>query len=58
MKTKPLLTLEDARRIAAEVGAQGELIEFVARRLSSERSYRPERATEVLCELRSASAAP
>lgn len=47
-----------ARRVASEVGAQGELIEWVARRLSSERSYRPERATELLCELKSARGAP
>lgn len=41
-----------ARRIAAEVGAQGELIELVARRLARERTYRPERATEVINELK------
>ncbi|MFP2932543.1 hydroxymethylglutaryl-CoA reductase, degradative [Pyxidicoccus sp. 3LG] len=37
-----------ARRVAAEAGAQGELIEIVAERLSRERVYRPERARELL----------
>ncbi|MFP2909994.1 3-hydroxy-3-methylglutaryl-CoA reductase, partial [Pyxidicoccus sp. 3LFB2] len=37
-----------ARRVAAEAGAQGELIEIVAERLSRERVYRPERAREIL----------
>ena len=37
-----------ARRVAAEAGAQGELIEIVAERLSHERVYRPERAREIL----------
>ncbi|MCE9672189.1 hydroxymethylglutaryl-CoA reductase, degradative [Myxococcus stipitatus] len=37
-----------ARRVAAEAGAQGALIEIVAERLSRERVYRPERAREIL----------
>jgi hydroxymethylglutaryl-CoA reductase len=37
-----------ARRVAAEAGARGELIEIVAERLSRERVYRPERAREIL----------
>ncbi|HZI11530.1 MAG TPA: hydroxymethylglutaryl-CoA reductase, degradative [Myxococcus sp.] len=37
-----------ARRVAAEAGAQGELIEIVAQRLSREKVYRPERAREIL----------
>ncbi|MBZ4415462.1 hydroxymethylglutaryl-CoA reductase, degradative [Myxococcus sp. RHSTA-1-4] len=37
-----------ARRVAAEAGAYGELIEIVAERLSRERVYRPERAREIL----------
>jgi hydroxymethylglutaryl-CoA reductase len=39
-----------ARRVAAEVGAQGELVECVAERLACERVYRPERAREILAE--------
>ncbi|HZI08431.1 MAG TPA: 3-hydroxy-3-methylglutaryl-CoA reductase, partial [Archangium sp.] len=39
-----------ARRVAAEVGAKGELVESVAERLSRERVYRPERAREILAE--------
>jgi hydroxymethylglutaryl-CoA reductase len=39
-----------ARRVAAEVGAQGELVEIVAERLARERVYRPERAREILAE--------
>lgn len=39
-----------ARRVAAEAGAQGELIEIVAQRLAHERVYRPERAREILAE--------
>jgi hydroxymethylglutaryl-CoA reductase len=39
-----------ARRVAAEVGAQGELVECVAERLAHERVYRPERAREILAE--------
>ncbi|HEX8825151.1 MAG TPA: 3-hydroxy-3-methylglutaryl-CoA reductase, partial [Archangium sp.] len=39
-----------ARRVAAEVGAQGELVESVAERLAGERVYRPERAREILAE--------
>jgi hydroxymethylglutaryl-CoA reductase len=37
-----------ARRVAAEVGASGELVEAVAALLSHERVYRPERARELL----------
>jgi hydroxymethylglutaryl-CoA reductase len=37
-----------ARRVAAEVGASGELVELIAGRLASERVYRPERARELL----------
>ncbi|MCP3103710.1 hydroxymethylglutaryl-CoA reductase, degradative [Myxococcus sp. K15C18031901] len=37
-----------ARRVAAEAGASGDLIEIVAERLSRERVYRPERAREIL----------
>lgn len=37
-----------ARRVAAEAGASGELVEAVAARLASERVYRPERARELL----------
>lgn len=40
-----------ARRVAAEVGASGELIELVAAKLSEEKVYRPERAAEVLAAL-------
>ncbi|QRK12492.1 hydroxymethylglutaryl-CoA reductase, degradative [Archangium violaceum] len=39
-----------ARRVAAEVGAEGELVEIVAERLARERIYRPERAREILAE--------
>ncbi|OJT24926.1 hydroxymethylglutaryl-CoA reductase, degradative [Archangium sp. Cb G35] len=39
-----------ARRVAAEAGAQGELVEIVAERLARERVYRPERAREILAE--------
>ncbi len=39
-----------ARRIAAEAGAQGELVAIVAERLARERVYRPERAREILAE--------
>jgi hydroxymethylglutaryl-CoA reductase len=39
-----------ARRVAAEVGAEGELVEIVAERLARERVYRPERAREILAE--------
>jgi hydroxymethylglutaryl-CoA reductase len=39
-----------ARRVAAEVGAQGELVEIVAERLAREHVYRPERAREILAE--------
>jgi hydroxymethylglutaryl-CoA reductase len=37
-----------ARRVAAEAGASGELVEAVADLLSKERVYRPERARELL----------
>ncbi len=37
-----------ARRVAVEAGAQGELVEIIAERLSRERVYRPERARELL----------
>ncbi|WP_224364991.1 hydroxymethylglutaryl-CoA reductase, degradative [Hyalangium versicolor] len=37
-----------ARRVAAEAGASGELVEIIAERLSRERVYRPERARELL----------
>jgi hydroxymethylglutaryl-CoA reductase len=37
-----------ARRVAAEAGAKGELVEIVAQRLARERVYRPERAREIL----------
>jgi hydroxymethylglutaryl-CoA reductase len=37
-----------ARRVAAEAGAQGELVGIIADRLSRERVYRPERAREIL----------
>ncbi|HEX8698771.1 MAG TPA: hydroxymethylglutaryl-CoA reductase, degradative [Myxococcaceae bacterium] len=37
-----------ARRVAAEAGATGELVETVASMLASERVYRPERARELL----------
>jgi hydroxymethylglutaryl-CoA reductase len=40
-----------ARRVAAEAGAQGELIAIVAERLAHERVYRPERAREILAEV-------
>jgi hydroxymethylglutaryl-CoA reductase len=40
-----------ARRIAAEAGAAGALVDAVARRLSAERIFRPERAREILAEL-------
>jgi hydroxymethylglutaryl-CoA reductase len=40
-----------ARRVAAEAGASGELVQRVADRLSSERVYRPERAREILAEV-------
>ena len=43
-----------ARRVAAEAGAEGELVELVAHRLSSEQTYRPERAREILAEERAA----
>jgi hydroxymethylglutaryl-CoA reductase len=39
-----------ARRVAAEAGAEGELVESVAERLARERVYRPERAREILAE--------
>ena len=39
-----------ARRVAAEVGARGELVGIVAERLARERVYRPERAREILAE--------
>ena len=39
-----------ARRVAAEAGAEGELVEIVAERLARERVYRPERAREILAE--------
>lgn len=39
-----------ARRVAAEAGAQGELVEIVAEQLARERVYRPERAREILAE--------
>jgi len=39
-----------ARRVAAEAGAQGELVTIVAERLARERVYRPERAREILAE--------
>jgi hydroxymethylglutaryl-CoA reductase len=42
-----------ARRVAAEAGAQGEQIEAVARHLSRESVYRPERAREILAEVAS-----
>jgi hydroxymethylglutaryl-CoA reductase len=42
---------QQARRVAAEAGAAGERIELVARRLSEERVYRPERAREILSAL-------
>ncbi|HET9598004.1 MAG TPA: hydroxymethylglutaryl-CoA reductase, degradative [Anaeromyxobacteraceae bacterium] len=41
-----------ARRIAAEVGADGDLVDAVAARLSAERTYRPERAAAILADLR------
>lgn len=41
-----------ARRIACEAGAEGELIELVAAQLSAEQAFRPERAGELLQELR------
>lgn len=37
-----------ARRVAAEAGASGELVDIIADRLSRERVYRPERAREIL----------
>jgi hydroxymethylglutaryl-CoA reductase len=40
-----------ARRVAAEAGASGELVEIIAERLSTERVYRPERARELLAEV-------
>jgi hydroxymethylglutaryl-CoA reductase len=42
---------QQARRVAAEAGAAGERIEIVARRLSQEGVYRPERAREILSAL-------
>ncbi len=39
-----------ARRVAAEVGARGALVEIVAARLAHERVYRPERAREILAD--------
>jgi hydroxymethylglutaryl-CoA reductase len=45
-----------ARRVAAEAGAEGALIELVAAQLSAEKSYRPERASELLGQLRKAGA--
>ena len=39
-----------ARRVAAEAGARGELVDVVADRLALERVYRPERAREILAE--------
>jgi hydroxymethylglutaryl-CoA reductase len=42
---------QQARRVAAEAGAAGERIEIVARRLSEEGVYRPERAREILSTL-------
>lgn len=40
-----------ARRVAVEAGATGAQVEAVAARLSAERSYRPERARELVREL-------
>jgi hydroxymethylglutaryl-CoA reductase len=39
-----------ARRVAAEAGAEGELIDLVAAQLSREKAYRPERAAQILVE--------
>ena len=43
-----------ARRIAAEAGAEGALVDAVAERLSAERTYRPERARAILADLMTA----
>jgi hydroxymethylglutaryl-CoA reductase len=40
-----------ARRVAAEAGASGELVDIIAERLSNERVYRPERARELIAEV-------
>ena len=40
-----------ARRVAVEAGASGEQIELVAAKLAAEKSYRPERARELVGEL-------
>ncbi len=39
-----------ARRVAAEAGAEGELVVIVAERRARDRVYRPERAREILAE--------
>ncbi|MFW6369269.1 MAG: hydroxymethylglutaryl-CoA reductase, degradative [Myxococcota bacterium] len=44
-----------ARTVAIEVGATGDLVHQVAGRLGQEGCYRPERAREILAELRSKS---
>lgn len=41
-----------ARRIASEAGAEGELVDLVAKRLAEEKVFRKERAQEVMQELR------
>ncbi|ATB30873.1 hydroxymethylglutaryl-CoA reductase, degradative [Melittangium boletus] len=41
-----------ARRVAAEVGAEGEWVSIVAEQLAREHVYRPERAREILDEVR------
>ncbi|MBM7119179.1 hydroxymethylglutaryl-CoA reductase, degradative [Archangium primigenium] len=41
-----------ARRVAAEAGAEGEWVAVVAEQLARERVYRPERAREILDEVR------
>lgn len=41
-----------ARRVAAEVGAAGDEVGAVAARLAQERCYRPERALEILAEVK------
>ena len=43
-----------ARRIACEAGAEAELIDLVAAQLAAEQAYRPERAGEILGQLRRA----
>ena len=40
-----------ARRIAAEAGAEGELVHRVAELLAKEKVFRPERARELLAHL-------